>query len=694
MDLIEKLNSINRPPVPTLQLNLAYNMDELREQLLAMYNVDKNIVLQWHKLLMDYVKMDHPMFAIRGYHTFTPDKYDCLRRGFLTETEKFLYFHTDNYFAAYFLKMCLDGYVPELLEFYNTLASRQFPSRFGHTTKEERELMGLKQGIDPGINRAGFKLAHIIPVGKEYIINGRTVGIQAILNMYFPIGERTDWKLHSDEFGTYYMRKLHETNPDMKKIAIAHFLRFIHPFNYFICPKKACEVNIMCKELAEYQPLLDNMHDYMLQTYGDAYQEYLSYILVDEKYSNDMYKVDGKVKVVYGRVFESATPDFKQLLKGLLDGTISVLDPDTDTISQEISQEEENETIEQEDANDSNHKHKWTYEEDEFCVRMVFYNYVQYKYHDVSGVVAEIYEHLKCVIKSSSIHMKLSNIKHLLNEEHITNSLSVKPLSQASSQCRKAFERVYAEFKKNGGHINDPMNDTPDTRQTKPTITDDISYTRYIDSTQSTFVTPPKTVSPGYRYQWKYSDDEFCVRMVFYNFIYHHSHDVQEVVTKIYIHLNGAIKESSIHMKLSNIKYLLDEEGIESSMPDSSLSQVSNQCRRAFNRVYEEYKNNGYKIADPTKTSMPGAGPDGGPDLTPPPPPKPELPTYKIKVILNGETYFYRHNVHDNTNNLIKDFGFLRATALFQVESKITAEALQKQYPSAIIEIVENVSDR
>ena len=336
--------------------------------------------------------------------------------------------------------------------------------------------------------------------------------------------------------------------------------------------------------------------------------------------------------------------------------------------------------------------HNWTYEEDEFCVRMVFYNYVQYKYHDVSGVVAEIYEHLKCVIKSSSIHMKLSNIKHLLSEEHITNSLSVKPLSQASSQCRKAFERVYAEFKKNGGRINDPMNDTPDTKQTRPTITDDISYTRYTDSTQSTFVTPPKTVSPGYRYQWKYSDDEFCVRMVFYNFIYHHSHDVQEVVTKIYIHLNGAIKESSIHMKLSNIKYLLDEEGIESSMPDSSLSQVSNQCRRAFNRVYEEYKNNGYKIADPTKKSMPGAGPDGGPDLTPPPPPKPELPTYKIKVILNGETYFYRHNVHDNTNNLIKDFGFLRATALFQVESKITAEALQKQYPSAIIEIVENVT--
>ena len=34
------------------------------------------------------------------------------------------------------------------------------------------------------------------------------------------------------------------------------------------------------------------------------------------------------------------------------------------------------------------------------------------------------------------------------------------------------------------------------------------------------------------------------------------------------------------------------------------------------------------------------------------------------------------------------------ATALYKVESKITAEALQKQYPTAIIEIVENVSDK
>lgn len=364
MKLIDKLNSINRPRILSLQLGHAYNMAALREQLLDMYNVDKSIVLQWHNLLMDYVKMDHTMLAIRGYNSFSPNKYDCLRRGFLTQAKNFLYFHTDNYFAAYFLKMCMDGYVPELSEFYDLMTTRQFPSRFGQITTQEKELMAIKQGKDPGINLAGFKLAHIIPVGKDYLINGRTLGIQEILNMYFPIGQRSDWKLHSDKFGTYYMRDLNETSPDMKKIAIAHFLRFVHPFNYFICPKKNCEANIMCKELAEYEPLLDNMHDFMLQTYGDDYKEYLSYILVDDKYGNDMYKETGEVKVIYGRVLESASPycstfTLKQLLKELLDGTISVpetnTDPNTDTDT--TSQGEKNDIVEQEDTNDSKPKH-------------------------------------------------------------------------------------------------------------------------------------------------------------------------------------------------------------------------------------------------------------------------------------------------------------------------------------------------
>lgn len=302
MLLKDKLSSIARPKIIPISQGQAKSIYEFNDKLLKNYAIDKDIALKWHKLLMKYIKSDNPLFAIRGYNSFPKSQYNDLRRGFLTETPDFSYFYTDNYFAAYFLKMCLDGYVPTFDDFYKTMIERRFPSRFGQITSNERELMAIPQGKDPQINSAGFKIAHIIPVGKEYFIGNTVKGTKEILDCYFPKGKREDWKPCTDHSTTFYKRTITQLDCKInKEIAIAHFLRFVHPFNYFICPQKKLESNSKCIELAEYQPLLDYMHDKMLNNFGYSYIEFLNLAMVDKKYANtlfDTYK--NEIEISYG----------------------------------------------------------------------------------------------------------------------------------------------------------------------------------------------------------------------------------------------------------------------------------------------------------------------------------------------------------------------------------------------------------
>lgn len=303
--LTEKLSNISIPKIKDIPQGKVRSIKEFYDSFLHNYAIDKEVALKWHKLLMTYINSDKPLFAIRGYNSVpTKDRYNDLRRGFLTETTNFSFFYTDNFFAAYFLKMCLDGYVPTFEDFYQTMKKRRFPSRFGQNTQNERELMAIPQGENPKINSAGFKLAHIIPVGKNYNIGNNILGTSEILDRYFPKGEREDWKLCTDNQEQFFKRTIEQTDQDMKKIAIAYFLRFVHPFNYFLCVKKGMERNDKCLEIAEYQPLLDYMHDKMLDTFGNEYIEFLNLIMVDKKYTKTMFNVNqNEIEIYYGVKF-------------------------------------------------------------------------------------------------------------------------------------------------------------------------------------------------------------------------------------------------------------------------------------------------------------------------------------------------------------------------------------------------------
>ena len=127
------------------------------------------------------------------------------------------------------------------------------------------------------------------------------------MKTYFPKGERSDWKLKNDVFGDFYERDL-STDKLSRKYAVAHFLRFVHPFNYFLCPKKDNENNNKCKELAEYQPLLNYARDFMCDLYGEAYYQFLELILAPQKYYDRCYNVlDSSINVKYGVNLENPT---------------------------------------------------------------------------------------------------------------------------------------------------------------------------------------------------------------------------------------------------------------------------------------------------------------------------------------------------------------------------------------------------
>lgn len=305
MNLIEKLDTISKPKIKNLEKGSATSIEQVWTNLIAKYLPEKESVFEWHEILKEYIDTGSPTFAIRGYNSYPKERYGELRRGFLTKTEEFSYFYTDNFFAAYFYKMAIDGFIPTLTELIEVFKQRLFPSRFGRNTFEEQELLAIKQGKDPGINNAGFKIAHILPVGKEYFYNNQVLGSKEILSKYFPKGERYDWKLKEDLYGAYYVREI-EAGEEARRFAVAHFLRFVHPFNYFLCPKKNCEKNDKCLELAEYQPLLNYAHDYMLKTYGEAYIEFLDLSMASSEYYQNRYNnLTSKITINYDIKFNN-----------------------------------------------------------------------------------------------------------------------------------------------------------------------------------------------------------------------------------------------------------------------------------------------------------------------------------------------------------------------------------------------------
>ena len=109
-------------------------LDDFHKDFIERRFPDKDIILRWHNMLVEYSKMDGAIFPLRDGHTNASDEKIKLRRGWLVRVDynldyvgKFSYTFTDNYFPAYIYKMALDGYCPTAKEFFDFMTKTKYP---------------------------------------------------------------------------------------------------------------------------------------------------------------------------------------------------------------------------------------------------------------------------------------------------------------------------------------------------------------------------------------------------------------------------------------------------------------------------------------------------------------------------------------------------------------------------------------
>lgn len=234
------LNKLNEYPT----IKTAKDLNELWEKVIEPNLPNKAAVIQWHKILMAYVKQDDATLSLRAYGGPSGNS-SALRRGFLNKVfvnaeESFETFFVDNFFTAFFFSMAKDGFAPKDLDELNKLMkSRLFPCGCIQT-KDEGVLAAYYRGTNPEISGKGYKIAHIFSAGEHYNTTADYRSIGAFCDSEFPRGDRSEWS-HTTADGNHY-RKINFNDASKmeraKKFAVAHFLRTVHPINYFLVPNK------------------------------------------------------------------------------------------------------------------------------------------------------------------------------------------------------------------------------------------------------------------------------------------------------------------------------------------------------------------------------------------------------------------------------------------------------------------------
>lgn len=324
MTLKEKIRDIKK--TSTLESLSAYpkikkakDLDELWEDVIKPNLPDKEAVIKWHEVLKEYIRQDGATFSIRRFGSRTKkENSSVLRRGFLNKVyldnkELFGAFYVDNGFPAYFYSMAKDGYAPvDCKEFKEMIDNYEIPCGYFQTGVEE-QLAAYKKGSDPQISTKGYKIAHIFPAGEGYNENAGYAKIANFCKAVFPRGDRLEWQDSVLSNGIHcrpvYLRDESEAQK-VKKFAIAHFIRTVHPLNYFLVPNKTntrdkgsgvLKTNIYWydqngnerNEIGEYSKLIEYVVAKIKDIYKDTniYEEFLELIypvgnFIDSKADN------------------------------------------------------------------------------------------------------------------------------------------------------------------------------------------------------------------------------------------------------------------------------------------------------------------------------------------------------------------------------------------------------------------------
>lgn len=270
---------------------------------------ERETVIAWHKILMDYIHRPDAVFALRIYNE---NNENLIRRGLFTkiENDDYSYFNTDNSFAYYFARIVLDGdCIPSPEEFFNFCHNRRIPYKYkirGNLETESHYANAFPSSTkNPWITKY-HKLAHLYSVGENFKwSDGEVLNIADIAASYFPRGVLSEWQLSGTGADQYYVRKklVNPTDKEKaKKLMIAQFLRFVHPMNYFLAPKGPTQGRYYnrymttdgdsANDIGEYEPLLrfvkKKFHERYTIDGHDYYQEFLDCILAENDESEEM----------------------------------------------------------------------------------------------------------------------------------------------------------------------------------------------------------------------------------------------------------------------------------------------------------------------------------------------------------------------------------------------------------------------
>lgn len=293
MDIGEKIQNIKKPKIAdTIGLlpdGEAASVDEFFENFVKPRLPKKEVVIQWHNILMEYIDDTKELScAVRYGNSGSKDEslsgetgYLKLRRGWLTKNtdDNFEYFYADNYMSSFICKMAIDGYCPSSVdELRNIFQSHEFPFgyNFHRDTEFEAECVVIAIGDDPGF-LGNYKISHVFDSGKNYDVKGkRFPGIKELSEEYFDIGYREQWTHEND-----HIRKI-KIGEEEKEVITACFLRFVHPINYFLTPstkKHICVPAVYRNDIGEYSLLKDKVIQYIKEQYLEVYDEFVEKIM-------------------------------------------------------------------------------------------------------------------------------------------------------------------------------------------------------------------------------------------------------------------------------------------------------------------------------------------------------------------------------------------------------------------------------
>lgn len=213
-----------------------------------------NVAKKWHDLLMQYIKKPNAVFSTR-----------CGRqRGFYVDfTGGCRIVYADNIQAKIFFTMYMDGFVPhhsdELIYAYQ---AHQVPVGEGKRSDEDFPFP-TKSNVKCF---KGNYLAHIVAVAEEPYFDSeknKSLSQKEIIEEYCNPQKNHSWV-------------------ETKKYLIAMFLRYVHPFNYFVVPGTKYQfpsIPLDKNNIGEHKPMVAYVKKKYSDLYGNDYKQFLELVM-------------------------------------------------------------------------------------------------------------------------------------------------------------------------------------------------------------------------------------------------------------------------------------------------------------------------------------------------------------------------------------------------------------------------------